>query len=190
MVILGVDEVGRGCLAGPVVAGAVILNSPINGLKDSKKLSKTQRSKLEADIKLQAEAIALGWASAQEIDSLGLTAGVRLAMQRAIEAIEISFDKIIIDGNFNFFPDNPKVTVLIRADNLIPSVSAASIVAKVARDSYMCQQALIYPDYAFDKHVGYGTKLHLDRLKQYGICHLHRKSCQPVKLVQAAMIIP
>jgi ribonuclease HII len=104
-------------------------------------------------------------------------------MQRAIEAINLSYDEIIIDGNYNFFPDNPKVRVLIRADDIIPAVSAASIVAKVARDNYMQKQSLIYPDYAFEKHVGYGTKIHLERLQMYGLCRLHRRSCQPVKLM-------
>jgi ribonuclease HII len=183
VVILGIDEVGRGCLAGPVVAGAVILVEPINGLKDSKKLSKLQRQKLAATVHLEAAAIGLGWAEPSEVDALGLTAGVRLAMQRAIEAINLSYDEIIIDGNYNFFPDNPKVRVLIRADDIIPAVSAASIVAKVARDNYMQKQSLIYPDYAFEKHVGYGTKIHLERLQMYGLCRLHRRSCQPVKLM-------
>jgi len=185
--ILGVDEVGRGCLAGPVVAGAVILSKPIFGLKDSKKLSKQQRDKLNAEIQIQAIAIGIGWAQPSEIDELGLTAGVRLAMQRAISEITLNYDAIIIDGNYNFFPTNPKVRVMIKADDLIPAVSAASIVAKVARDKYMCQQSLVYPNYAFEKHVGYGTKLHLEMLKVYGTCSIHRHSCQPVKEILAGL---
>jgi ribonuclease HII len=187
VIILGVDEVGRGCLAGPVVAGAVILDVPIAGLKDSKKLSELQRQKLNAEIGLSALSIGIGWASPKEIDALGLTAGVRLAMQRAISKITDAYDKIIIDGNYNFFPDNPKVSVMIRADDLVPVVSAASIVAKVARDNYMCEQSLIYPAYAFDKHVGYGTKFHLEMLKAHGVCELHRLSCSPVKLAAARL---
>jgi ribonuclease HII len=108
-------------------------------------------------------------------------------MQRAISKITDAYDKIIIDGNYNFFPDNPKVSVMIRADDLVPVVSAASIVAKVARDNYMCEQSLIYPAYAFDKHVGYGTKFHLEMLKAHGVCELHRLSCSPVKLAAARL---
>ena len=104
-------------------------------------------------------------------------------MQRAIEAVTIGYDEVIIDGNYNFFPDNPKVRVLIRADDIIPAVSAASIVAKVARDNFMQNQALIYPDYAFEQHVGYGTKLHMEKLRIYGPCRLHRRSCQPLRLI-------
>jgi ribonuclease HII len=159
------------------------------GLKDSKKLSKLQRQKLAAAIHLEAAAIGLGWSDPSEVDSLGLTAGVRLAMQRAIEAVTIGYDEVIIDGNYNFFPGDPKVRVLIRADDIIPAVSAASIVAKVARDKFMQNQALIYPDYGFEKHVGYGTKLHMEKLRIYGPCRLHRRSCQPVRLIIKRLVV-
>jgi ribonuclease HII len=187
-VVVGVDEVGRGCLAGPVVAGAVILDQPIAGLKDSKKLSKLQREVLTAEIKLQAVAIGLGWVEPTEIDSLGLTEAVRLAMQRALDEITVLYDEIIIDGNYNFFPDDSRAKAIIKADDKVPAVSAASIVAKVARDGFMYKQSLMYPAYHFDKHVGYGTKLHLDMLKLHGACLLHRRSYQPVKEVLVSAV--
>ncbi len=180
MITVGVDEVGRGCWAGPLVAGAVILDQPIDGLKDSKKLSKKQRGKFVAEIELQAIAIGLGWVEPAEIDDLGLTEAVRLAMQRALEQITTDYDEIIIDGNLNFFPENPKAKSLIKADDTVPAVSAASIVAKVARDKYMAEIAGKYPDYGFANHVGYGTVLHLERLKLHGISDQHRQSFKPV----------
>lgn len=185
MVIVGVDEVGRGCWAGPLVAGAVILYNPIAGLKDSKKLSKKQRKNLAAEIQLQAAAIGLGWVQPAEIDEIGLTAAVKLAMERALEQIDQNYEELIIDGNFNFFPDNPKAKAVIKADDSVPSVSAASIVAKVARDKYMYDLAGDYLNYQFAKHVGYGTALHLELLKKFGVSDLHRRSFKPVRaLVQ------
>jgi ribonuclease HII len=185
MIIAGIDEVGRGCWAGPVVAGAVVLEKPIAGLRDSKQLSKRQRQKLAIEIRLWASAIGIGWVEPSEIDAIGLTAAVGLAMRRALEQITADYDEIIIDGNFNFFPDNPKARAVIKADATIPAVSAASIVAKVARDNYMTQSADKYPDYGFERHVGYGTALHLEKLKLHGISDLHRRSFKPVRaLVQ------
>lgn len=180
MIVVGIDEVGRGCWAGPVVAGAVILSEPITGLKDSKKLSKKQREKLAPQIIAEAHAVGLGWVSATELDQLGLTHAVGLAMQRALDQIESEYDQIIIDGDYNFMPNDPKATTLIKADDTVPSVSAASIVAKVARDEYMAGIIKTYPDYGFEKHVGYGTSLHLERLKLHGVSDLHRKSFKPV----------
>jgi ribonuclease HII len=179
--IVGIDEVGRGCWAGPLVAGAVILGQPISGLKDSKQLSKKQRAQMAAEIKLQALAIGLGWVSPGEIDEIGLTAAVGLAMRRALKQIALGYDEIIIDGNFNFLPENPKVKTLVRADASVPCVSGASIVAKVARDNYMRDITKQYPNYAFDRHVGYGTALHLERLKLHGVSDLHRRSFKPVQ---------
>jgi ribonuclease HII len=181
--IVGIDEVGRGCWAGPLVAGAVILSSPIVGLKDSKVLTKAQREKLTATIEVQALAFGLGWVTADEIDMVGLTKAVALAMQRALKKIQIVYDSVIIDGSYNFLPSNKLVTTLVKADASVPAVSAASIIAKVARDNYMTQQHLEYPEYGFDTHVGYGTKRHAELLKQYGPCALHRKSYKPVQLV-------
>jgi ribonuclease HII len=181
MVTVGIDEVGRGCWAGPVVAGAVILSGPIEGLKDSKLLSKKQRNKLASDIEISAIAIGLGWTTPAELDRLGLTAAVALAMQRALDQIVVNYDEIIIDGSYNFLKDNMKAKAIIKADNSVPSVSAASIYAKVARDSYMSKQALHYPSYGFAEHVGYGTMQHQKNLRLYGICDLHRRSFKPIK---------
>jgi ribonuclease HII len=181
VIILGVDEVGRGCLAGPLVAGAVILNKPIIGLKDSKKLSKLKRERLSAEIRLQARAFGVGWVEPQELDKVGLTAAVRLAMQRAVDQIKISYDRLIVDGNYNFFINDPRARAIIKADDSVPAVSAASIIAKVARDNFMYEQAKLYPSYHFEKHVGYGTSLHLEMLKLHGVCLLHRQSFQPVR---------
>lgn len=184
MQTVGLDEVGRGCWAGPVVAGAVILKQPIKGLKDSKKLTKEQRETLAVEIREKA-VIGLGWVTPKEVDELGLTEAVRLAMHRALEQVDAPYDEIIIDGNYNFFPENPKARAVIKADDSVPGVSAASIVAKVARDNYMAEIAAQYPDYGFKSHVGYGTALHLERLKLHGISELHRQSFKPVQaLVQ------
>lgn len=180
MVTMGIDEVGRGCWAGPLVAGAVVLAHPIPGLKDSKKLSKKQRDKLADLINEQALAIGLGWVQPDEIDEIGLTEAVRLAMRRAVESIKLKCDEVIIDGNINFLSDNPKARALIKADDIVPAVSAASIVAKVARDNYMAEIATRYPDYGFASHVGYGTALHLEKLQLYGVSELHRRSFKPI----------
>jgi ribonuclease HII len=180
MLIVGIDEVGRGCWAGPLVAGAVILRAPIIGLKDSKKLTKVQREKLTSEINVKAASVGLGWVTPAEIDKVGLTQAVRLAMQRALAEITIDFDEIIIDGNYNFLVDDPRAKAVVKADDSVPAVSAASIVAKVARDQWMAEAALTFPNYGFDRHVGYGTKLHLDMLQAHGICALHRLSYKPV----------
>jgi len=179
--IVGVDEVGRGCWAGPVVAGAVALREPIPGLKDSKKLTKKMREVLDAEIRLQAAAYGVGWVTPLELDELGLTEAVRLAMERALAQIDVPYDELIVDGNHNFFPENPKAKALIAADNLVPEVSAASIIAKVARDKYMADSALTYPGYAFERHVGYGTAAHQAALKELGVCDLHRRSFKPIQ---------
>ena len=180
MVTVGIDEVGRGCWAGPVVAGAVVLARPIAGLKDSKKLSKKQREKLTVEIQAGSAAIGFGWVWPAELDEIGLTEAVRLAMLRALEQITVEYDEIIIDGNLNYFPDNPKARAVIKADDSVPAVSAASIVAKLARDNYMAEVAEKYPDYGFQNHVGYGTALHLERLRVHGVSDLHRRSFKPV----------
>lgn len=181
MVTVGIDEVGRGCWAGPLVAGAVVLASPIVGLRDSKKLTAKRRQALAAEIGLTAEAYALGWVEPVEIDELGITASVRLAMQRAFNRIDCAYDEIIIDGNINFFPDNPKCRAVIKADDSVPAVSAASIIAKVARDNFMREVATKYPFYGFEKHVGYGTAAHITALKSLGISPIHRKSFKPIR---------
>lgn len=179
MITVGIDEVGRGCWAGPLVAGAVVLDLSIAGLKDSKQLTKLQRQKLSKVIHEQALAVGLGWVTSAEVDRLGLTAAVGLAMKRALSQITASYDEIIIDGNVNFI-NSPKSRAVIKADSSVPAVSAASIIAKVARDDYMTEAAKHYPDYGFERHVGYGTALHLERLKLHGITAIHRKSFKPI----------
>jgi len=179
--VVGIDEVGRGCWAGPVVAGAVILSEPIKGLKDSKLLSKKQREKLDAEIRVSAVAFGLGWVPAEEIDEVGLTEAVRLAMERALVCITVEYERLVIDGNYNFFPDNPKSTAIVGADNSVPAVSAASILAKVARDRYMAEVALRFPGYGFEKHVGYGTAEHQLALEANGLTELHRRCFKPIQ---------
>jgi ribonuclease HII len=181
MITVGIDEVGRGCWAGPLVAGAVVLRAPIAGLKDSKKLSKKQREKLTLQIKDSGASIGLGWVWPEEIDRIGITASVKRAMQLALLQIKTDYDEVIIDGHINFLPENTKTRELIKADDLVPAVSAASIVAKVARDNYMSEIVHTYPDYGFEQHVGYGTALHIAMLKEHGVTQIHRKSYKPIK---------
>ena len=180
MQIVGIDEVGRGCWAGPLVAGAVMLRAPLPGLRDSKKLSKVQREVLSRQIQDQAVSYGLGWVSAEEIDKIGLTDAVRIAMQRALEQISCDYDEIIIDGSYNFLADTACTRTLIKADDLIPAVSAASILAKVARDAYMAELGLQLPAYNFAKNVGYGTAAHLAALQLHGVTRHHRKSYKPI----------
>jgi ribonuclease HII len=180
MITVGIDEVGRGCWAGPLVAGAVVLEKPIVGLKDSKKLNKKQREILAVEIESRALAVGLGWVDPATLDKVGITTAVKRAMAEALEQIGVRYDEIIIDGNLNFFPDNPKARAVIKADGSVPAVSAASIIAKVARDNYMAEISSKYPGYGFERHVGYGTALHLERLKLHGISDLHRRSFKPV----------
>lgn len=183
MLTLGIDEVGRGCWAGPLVVGAVVLDKLVSGLKDSKDLTANQRQKLAEKIKTKAKATSLGWVEAKEVDSLGLTAATTLAIKRALNQINCGYDEIVIDGSINYLPDNSKSRALVKADAKVPSVSAASIIAKVARDEYMIEISKNYRGYGFDKHVGYGTKLHLEKLRQLGITDLHRQSFKPIKLL-------
>lgn len=181
MVIVGIDEVGRGCWAGPLVAAAVALREPITGVKDSKKLSKLQRDRLAIEIKLRAVAFGIGWVTPAELDTIGMTAAVGLAMQRALDQIEVQYEQLIIDGAINYFPNDSRAQALIKADDSVPAVSAASIIAKVARDDYMSHLATTYPLYGFEKHVGYGTALHAEMLKLHGICAIHRRSFKPIQ---------
>jgi ribonuclease HII len=182
--ILGIDEVGRGPWAGPLVVGAVVLRpTTIDGLTDSKKLSAKKRQQFDAVIRQTAAGWGLGWVHAEELDRIGLAAALRLATIRAVEAIHTPYSEIIIDGTINFLKETSKgkyVTTLAKADLLIPSVSAASILAKVARDTYMAEQALVYPHYGFEKHVGYGTAVHRQAIDTYGVTPLHRTSFAPI----------
>jgi len=185
--ILGIDEVGRGPWAGPLVVGAVVLGSVrIDGLTDSKKLSKKKLLEYDKLIRESALGIGLGWVSNEEIDDIGLSQALRLATVRAVEQIKTPYHEIIIDGTVNFLRETSKekyVTTMKKADLLISSVSAASIVAKVARDSYMIDQGIIYPQYGFEDHVGYGTAKHNEALLTNGVTSLHRKSFAPIKLM-------
>lgn len=185
---VGIDEVGRGCWAGPVVAGAVLLpdnfavpQAAVWRLADSKILSRQQREQADAEIRAVAQGFGLGWVAAVEVDSLGLTAAVALAMRRALEGITAVYEEIIIDGSYNFLPDIPCTRPVVKADGSIAAVSAASIIAKVARDAYMIRAAEMYPGYGFESHVGYGTKQHVAALHALGVTELHRRSYRPVQ---------
>jgi ribonuclease HII len=182
--ILGIDEVGRGPWAGPLVIGAVVLGgTTIDGLTDSKKLTKKRRDELDVLIRQQADGYGLGWVDASEIDEIGLSAALVLATKRAVEQIKVPYHEIIIDGTINFLKETSKgqyVTTLKKADLLVPSVSAASIIAKVARDSYMAEQDDIYPGYKFGAHVGYGTAVHRAAIEELGVTPLHRLSFAPL----------
>lgn len=186
MITVGIDEVGRGCWAGPLVAGAAILHTSVEGLDDSKLLSKKRREELVEIIQNSGE-VSLGWVTPLEVDELGLTEAVRLAMQRAIDGLATLYDEVIIDGNYNYLAHVPGTQAVIKADGSVPSVSAASIVAKVARDNYMTEISEKYPDHGFEKHVGYGTKIHIDALTNFGVTDIHRLSYKPIKRLLASV---
>lgn len=184
--LCGIDEAGRGPWAGPVTAGAVILDParPIEGLTDSKKLSETKRLALEPQIKSHALAWGLGWASPREIDELNIRQANHLAMRRAVEAMGVAPSTIIIDGND--VPDGLPcpARAIIKGDLTEPAISAASILAKTARDRLMIELDAQYPDYGFAQHKGYGTKAHAEALTRLGPCPEHRLSFKPVRLAQ------
>ncbi len=174
-VICGVDEAGRGPLAGPVCAAAVILpaNLEIPGLTDSKKLTDKKRRELYPVIKEQAIAYGIGFASEQEIDEINILQATFLAMQRAIDQLAVKPDLALIDGNRQKDFGIPVKTV-VKGDSLSASIAAASILAKVTRDNLMLEQSEIYPQYKFDIHKGYGTKAHYEALREFGPCPIHR----------------
>lgn len=180
--IIGIDEVGRGAWAGPLVVGAVGLSKPIEGVKDSKLLSKSSRTSLTSTIYQRATFVGLGWVSSGEIDMLGLSQAMRLGCKRAIKRLD-DYGSIIIDGNINYLSENAKAKNLIKADQSEPAVSAASIVAKVARDEFMAEQAKTHSKYNFEFNVGYGTKKHIEALSRWGASPLHRVSYKPVQAV-------
>ena len=191
--ILGIDEVGRGPWAGPLVVGAVVLGDmKIDGLTDSKKLSKKRRNELDIEIRNKALGFGLGWVEANEIDKVGLSEALKLATRRAVEQVKTPYHEIIIDGTINFLVDTAKgqfVTTMKKADLLISSVSAASVIAKVARDNFMALQDDIYPGYNFSSHVGYGTAAHRAAIDNLGVTPLHRLSFAPLKKYQNSEII-
>lgn len=191
MMQVGIDEVGRGCWAGPLVAGAVILpanfcleDCPV-ALRDSKKLSKRQREAAAAWIHEYALAVGLGWVWPADIDISGITTSVKRAMEQALTAIAADYDEVIIDGNINYLAGNSKAKAIVKADDSVPSASAASIVAKVARDNYMASLGEQYAGYGFDKHVGYGTAAHIAALKALGVSDIHRLSYKPIRALLA-----
>lgn len=176
-VICGVDEAGRGPLAGDVYAAAVILRDGdlINYLNDSKKISEKRRELLYDEIIEKAEAYCIASASVEEIDRINILNAAMLAMKRAVEGLGISPDLALIDGNR--LPElDCKAQFVIKGDATSASISAASVLAKVARDRYMRDLAEKYPQYAFEKHKGYGTKLHYEMLEKHGISDVHRRS--------------
>lgn len=183
--VIGVDEAGRGCWAGPLVAAAVLLHRPVSGVADSKVLTKHRREQLFSLIQASAT-VGVGWVRAEEIDRIGLTQATRQAMKQALTQISGKYDSIIIDGNINYLPEYDNVSVLPKADSLISVVSAASIIAKVSRDRYIHQMAAHYPAYQFERHVGYGTALHRQNLKLHGPCKLHRLSYKPLRALLGA----
>ena len=178
----GVDEVGRGPLAGPVIAAAVILDpeNPIQGLMDSKKINEKKRILLAKEIREKALSWAMGRAEHDEIDSINILQASLLAMKRAIESLSIQPELVLVDGVH--CPDIIyKVEAVIKGDSKIPAISAASIIAKVARDSEMIALDSQYPGYGFSQHKGYPTKMHVNALKELGVSSIHRKSFAPVK---------
>jgi len=180
--ICGVDEAGRGPLAGPVVAAAVILdpNNPIEGLGDSKKMSEKKRNLLYPLIKERAKAWAIAEASADEIDNINILQASLLAMKRAVENLQIKATHALIDGNKA--PDlDISCTCIIKGDEKETCIGAASILAKVYRDELLIKMDKQYPQYEFARHKGYPTKLHRELLIQHGACPEHRRSFKPVK---------
>jgi ribonuclease HII len=182
--IAGVDEAGRGPLAGPVVAAAVILDdlNPIAGLADSKKLTALKREKLFDEIKAKALCCSIAEASVEEIDQLNILQATMLAMRRAVEGLRLKPTKVLVDGN-----RLPVLDILaeaiVKGDSKVPAISAASILAKVHRDRWCEQLHQQYPQYGFDQHKGYGTELHLKALQAHGATPWHRRSFSPVAQV-------
>ena len=182
MLIAGVDEVGRGPLAGAVVAAAVILDPkrPIAGLNDSKKLTAKRREQLALEIREKALAWSLGRAEVEEIDAINILQATFLAMQRALEGLAVQPDLVKIDGNH--CPKLAyKMEAIIGGDGIIAEISAASIIAKVARDAELVALDAVYPQYGFAKHKGYGTSAHLAALRAFGATPIHRRSFAPVR---------
>lgn len=188
--ILGIDEAGRGPWAGPLVVGAVVLGgAAIEGLTDSKKLTKKKREALYDEVVKSALAYASGWVAAAELDELGMSAALRLATRRAVQQIEVPYSEIIIDGTVNFLTETGKgkyVQTMPKADLLIPSVSAASIVAKVERDRYMTACDETYPGYGFKTHAGYGVARHREAIAKLGVTPEHRLSFAPLTKYSAS----
>ncbi len=186
LIVAGVDEVGRGPLAGPVIAAAVILDParPVSGLRDSKKLTAARRAELAQLIHAQALAVGVGRAEVAEIDELNILRATLLAMQRAVANLSIQPDVVYVDGNVTPALLVPAVAV-VGGDDKVASISAASIVAKVMRDGEMDRAAAHFPNYGFERHKGYATAAHLEALDRFGPSPLHRRSFAPVRQVHA-----
>lgn len=180
--LCGVDEAGRGPLAGPVYAAAVILDParPIAGLADSKVLSAPRRLELAGQIRLHALAWAVASASVAEIDAINILQASLLAMRRAVEQLDVAPSEVLIDGKQCPLVAYPARAV-VKGDSTIPAISAASILAKTARDAEMLRLHRLFPQYGLDRHKGYPTTAHLAALEQYGVCEIHRRSYAPIR---------
>jgi ribonuclease HII len=185
MNVCGVDEAGRGPLAGPVYAAAVILDARkrITGLKDSKLLTADRRSALLAVIQKKAVAWSIAFASVEEIDRMNILQATLLAMQRAVAGLPFAPDEAWVDGNRPPTLGVP-VRTIVGGDRLHPCISAASILAKTARDAEMVRLHALYPQYGLDRHKGYGTAAHLAAIKAHGVCEIYRQSFLPVRLAR------
>ena len=177
VLVAGIDEVGRGCLSGPLVASAVVL--PIKcrlKLYDSKKISHSKRQQLSSDIYDVALAVGLGWVSNDKIDEFGLAWALREAYELALVDLEMPIHQIILDGSCNYLEDYKICQTIVAADSKVACVAAASIVAKVARDQYMSDLSDKYPDYGYQTNSGYGTALHRQAIRDFGLTDMHRKT--------------
>ncbi len=176
-IICGIDEAGRGPLAGPVYAAAVILppDCVIDGLNDSKKLTEKKRERLFDEIKEKALAYGIASADEKEIDEINILNATFLAMKRAVNSLSVKPDLALIDGNQKPHTGIEEVTV-VKGDTKSMSIAAASVLAKVSRDRFMLETAKEYPQYEFERHKGYGTKLHYEKIAQYGVCEIHRRT--------------
>lgn len=176
--IVGIDEVGRGAWAGPLLVAAAQLDED-RGYRDSKSLSAQRRQHLALQLRQSNAHIGFGWVSSSEIDRLGLSASMRLAVERSLLPWASEEPKVLIDGSVDYLKKNSEA--IIKGDAIVPEISAASIVAKVARDSFMKKLHLLFPEYAFESNVGYGTKAHRDALERIGVSAHHRLSYKPVQ---------
>ena len=181
--VAGVDEAGRGPLAGSVVAAAVILdaNHPINGLTDSKKLSAARRGTLELEIKQKARAWAIAESSHHEVDEINILQASLLAMKRALLGLKLKPEQVLVDGNRLPTLEGYQMLAIVKGDLYEPCISAASILAKEYRDRQMLELDLLYPEYQFARHKGYPTALHRELLKRHGVSPAHRRSFRPVR---------
>ena len=176
-IVCGVDEAGRGPLAGRVYAAAVIMPQSVivDGVNDSKKLTEKKRENLFEKITENALSYSIAWADEKEIDEINILQSTYLAMKRAVEKLKTKPDMVLVDGNR--LPEfGIPAKSIVKGDSLSHSIACASILAKVSRDRYMCKEAEKYPEYLFEKHKGYGTKLHIEALKKYGPSPIHRKT--------------